>query len=321
MKGIINGSFIEFTHANAFEGKYFNPQVRAFSEDQWRAKIREMHDIGMEYLVLMATSLPDPEFQEAYFETDIYPFAKNFNCQDPIFVLLDEASKLNMKVFLSAGLYGDWRRAYENISSEEVTKRAFKAIEQLTERYGSIDSFYGWYLPDELCIEGTFNDLMVKYINRYSKFCRSLDKTKKMIIAPYGTKFVRADDKYIKTLENLDLDFIAYQDEVGVRKSTTDETKKYFESLKYVHDKAGRAKLWADLEIFEFEKDVYKSALLPADINRISKQLDSITPYCDKIICYQYLGMVNAPDTIAFCGHKDSVKLYNGYIDLCNKNK
>ena len=47
-----------------------------------------------------------------------------------------------------------------------------------------------------------------------------------------------------------------YQDEVGVEKSTPDQTGGYFESLYLVHQKATKVRLWANVEVFCF---IYKS--------------------------------------------------------------
>ena len=117
----------------------------------------------------------------------------------------------------------------------------------------------------------------------------------------------------MKTLEALDVDFIAYQDEVGVKKTKVHRTEKIFERLKKAHDKAGRAQLWADIELFDFEGMVYKSALVPAKFERIEKQLINAAPYCDKILSYQYLGIMNLKNSPSFAGHPDSAKLYEDY--------
>ena len=85
-----------------------------------------------------------------------------------------------------------------------------------------------------------------------------------------------------------------------------------------MHVKAGRARLWADLEIFDFEMGTYNSALIPASFERILTQLKDISPYVENILIYQYLGMMNQPGGNAFAGHKDSEKLYSDYINWKN---
>ena len=37
----INGTWFEFQHHNKPEGKYYNPQSKEFTDEQWRTKIRE----------------------------------------------------------------------------------------------------------------------------------------------------------------------------------------------------------------------------------------------------------------------------------------
>lgn len=310
----LDGTFFEFRHHNTQEGKYWNDALHGFSEEQWRIKIREISALGMEYIVLMATALYD----KCYFKSSVFPRAV-LNCDDPIEVLLDEADKCNIKVFLGNGFYGDWQKASKNIKSPDVLNRSFKAMEELSALYGHHKSFYGWYFPDETCIILNFSKSFMQYVNLCSAKCRELTPNKKTLIAPYGTNLVYANDRFIRSLSELDVDFIAYQDEVGVRKTKVDRTLSLFEKLKIAHDKAGRSKLWADIELFDFEGKVYKSPLLPADFNRIKKQIENVAPYVDKILCYQYPGIMNPRDSEAFSGHNSSALLYEKYNEYLKK--
>ena len=311
MQRKIDGTFFEFKHHNIAEGKYWNPQLEQFNSKNWREKVCEISSIGMEYIVVMATALYD----RCYFKSSIFPFA-DIPCFDPIEELLDEADKCNIKVFLGNGFYGDWRKANYNIKSQEVINLSFKAMEEITQLYAHHKSFYGWYFPDETCIIFNYSKDFVKYVNLCSRKCYEITPDKKTLIAPFGTNLVYANKKFIDTLANLDVDYIAYQDEVGVRKTPVDRTKRLFEKLKTAHDKAGRSKLWADIELFDFEGIVYKSALISAKIERIQKQIENVSPYVDKILGYQYLGLMNPENSTSFAGNSDSVKLYNDYINL-----
>ncbi len=312
----ITGTWFEFTHHNTAEGKYWNSSCRRFSSEQWREKVREIAGLGMKYIVLMCTSLVYEDRAETYFKNDIYPFAEDFACPDPIGALLDEADAQGLRVFMSTGFYGVWSCARVNMVDPEVTRRAFRAMEQLYALYGHHPSFYGWYYPDETCIRGHFSPEFMSYCNSYTAFARSLDVTKRILIAPFGTNMLECDDEYARQLDALDVDFVAYQDEVGVRKSTPDKTAAYYAALRRVHHLSGRSALWADMELFEFEGTVYRSALLPADIGRIRAQLEAVSEYCDEVLCYQYMGLMNRPGTAAFCGHERSEQLYRDYCSL-----
>lgn len=316
MQRKIDGTFFEFKHHNTAEGKYWNPQLQQFTAQNWREKVREISSLGMEYIVIMATALYD----KCYFKSSIFPFA-DILCSDPIEEVLCEADKCNIKVFLGNGFYGDWRKANFNIKSQEVIDRSFRAMEELTILYGHHKSFYGWYFPDETCIIFNYPKDFVRYVNLCSARCYELTPDKKTLIAPYGTNLVFANKRFIDTLANLDVDFVAYQDEVGVRKTPVDNTARLFEKLKKAHDKAGRSKLWADIELFDFEGLVYQSALLPAKFERIKKQISNVSPYVDKILGYQYLGLMNPTNSNSFAGHLDSINLYNDYINYIKGDK
>lgn len=330
----IEGTWFEFRHHSRVEGKYWNPVCRHFSAAQWEEKIGEIASLNMKYIVLLCSSLVEYgaggedisaqpgknhsdllNIEESYFQTDIYPPA-DMPCRNPLGTLLAAADKYDIKVFVSCGFYGNWRMSWENRTDPDVQARAFRAMGQMAELYGDHPSFYGWYLPDESCINGCFEEEFITYINAYAARGRELLPDSKVLIAPYGTNILKADDHYVAQLERIDADIVAYQDEVGVRKSQPGQTAAYYEALRRAHDRAGRSALWADMELFDFEGDVYKSALLPAHIRRVERQLESISPYVDRVLCYQYMGLMNRPGTTAFCGHPDSIKLYEDYRKL-----
>lgn len=306
----ISGTWFEFRHHSRAEGKYWNTVCQSFTEAQWREKISEISGAGMEYIVLMASAIDS----EAYYKSPIYPTA-GLVCENPVEVLLSQADKCGIKVFMSNGFYGDWRKARRNISDKTVIIRSLTAMNELSEQFGHHQSLYGWYLPDETCIIRHFNKKFINYVNICCEEARRLNPNNKTLIAPYGTNLVKADAGYMKQLERMAVDYIAYQDEVGVKKTRIENSAGHFEKLKTAHDKAGRSALWADIELFDFEGIVYRSALLPADFTRIKKQLEAVSPYVDTVLAYQYQGMMNKPGTGAFAGHPASEKLYGDYME------
>jgi len=304
----IIGSWFEFLHGSDAEGKYWNSVLPGFSEMQWRAKIREMSDMGMRYLVLMAVANNGKTFYPSTLQPQY-----DYVCSDPLEAVLSEADLCGIKFFVSNDFWGNSDDTYKMMTDKDIGALREKAMVEIAEKYGHHQSFYGWYYPNESGLWNTIDDLTLSYVNNCSRIARQLMPKSVNLIAPYGTKSVRADDEYVRKLEQLDIDIIAYQDEVGVKKTRAGYAGKYFEGLCLVHKKAGRAKIWADMEIFGFEGDVYKSALIPADFNRIQKQIEDVSPFVDNILIYQYLGLMNKPGTTAFAGHPDSVHLYEAY--------
>ncbi len=307
----ITGTWFEFRHHNTKEGKYWNDTLHNFTETQWREKVREMREAGIDQIALLATALKD----KAYFKTDIFPERWQLAVDDPIEIVLDEADKIGLDVYLSTGFYGNWRAPEVNMTDPEILTRMLRAMNQLVGLYGHHKSFYGWYYPDETWINGYMDEAFINYVNLSSAEVHRLDKRFKTLIGPYGTKDLHADDRYVRDLERLDIDFIAYQDEVGVEKSTPDQTVRYFESLKKAHDKAGRAKLWGNIELFRFEGEVYQSALLPAPFERVQRQIEAVSPYVEKLFCYEYPALMSKPCSIAQLGHPDAEILYVDYMN------
>ncbi len=312
----IAGSWFEFTHGFAPEGKYWNPVLPQFTTEQWKAKVKEIREVGMEYLVLMAVANDGKTFYPSKLQPR-YDYA----CADPLEAVLSAADECGIKFFVSNDFWADWADGDKMMKDANVAKLREKGMEEVAEKYSHHKSFYGWYYPNESGLWNTIDDTTINYVNRCNKKAKELTPNSINLIAPYGTKSVRADDKYASKLEKLDIDIIAYQDEIGVKKTKVGYAGKYYEALSKVHAKAGRSKLWADMEIFEFEGDVYKSALIPADFERILKQMEDISPFVENILVYQYLGIMNKPGSIATVGHTDSGKLYNDYLNWYNSQK
>jgi hypothetical protein len=209
-------------------------------------------------------------------------------CANPLQVLMEEAERLGLHVFMSCGFYGDWTQARQNMQSDVVQRTAFEAMTQLYRLYGHYRSFFGWYLPDEIGIDGHFPDFFIRYVNAYRQHIRQISPEKPLLIAPYGIAKITFDTLFVQQLKQLDCEYIAYQDGVGIRNGGVEIAQEAFRQLKLAHDAAAKAELWADMEVFRFEGEAYRSALLPADEQRITQQLDAISPYVKNILVYQF---------------------------------
>lgn len=310
----IMGTWFEFQHHNTAEGKYWNSTLDQFTSEDWDVKVREVAELGMEYVVLMHVAVHD----KAYYPTDMYPHA-DIACYNPTEVVFNAADKYGLKIFLGNDFFFKWDDP-NIVTDPDARRRRLRAIGELYAQFGHHKSFYGWYWPNEAYIGGHYNERFMEYVNECSKEARRFTPHGKILIAPYGTRDAIPDDKYVKQLESMDVDIVAYQDEIGVQKSTVDETAKFYEGLRKAHDKVPHVKLWADVEIFDFEGQVYRSALIPADFDRIIKQFANVTPYVDNILVYQYQGMMSKPGQKAYAGHENAGKLYTDYYNWLKEN-
>lgn len=303
---MITGSFLDFVHHNPKETTW-NEQTIAFSDKMWEAKVDEMAEIGIEYLVVLSVALD----YKSFYPSKIF-HKWDLKAQDPLGAVLHAAERNKMKVFLGAGFYGDWTKPWEAFSDLGVRQKTKAAIEELALQYGDYRSFYGFYWPNELGIDGYFPQIFIDHVNECNNLAKANLPKAKTLIAPYGTNKAIPDATYVKQLKELGVDIIAYQDEVGARKSRPEDLSKIFSALKKAHQQA-EVLLWADMEIYEFAGEILVSPLLPGNFQRIIKQIDALSPLVDEIICYQYLGMMNKPNSLAFAGTKESKELYKAY--------
>lgn len=303
----IRGSWFEFQHHATVEGVDWNPACARFTAEQWDTKIKEIAETGLNYLVLMSTAL----YYRSFYQTEIYP-KWQLGCSDPLEAVLAAADRYKVKFFVGAGFYGNWQ-SNQVISDPIAWRKRLQSLGELVKLYGHHPSFYGWYWPDEAEINPYFSPEFLRYVNALSHEARQLKPGAAVMIAPYGTRIVKPDDKYTRQLDTLDVDIMAYQDEVGVRKSQVTETSAFYEGLRKAHDRSQRAKIWADIEIFEFQGDVYGSALMPASFERVLQQMKAVSPWVDEILVYQYLGLMNKPGSTAFAGSPQSARLYSDY--------
>jgi hypothetical protein len=312
----IVGSWFEFEHHNQAGAKHWNPFLPKFTTEQWKTMVFDIREIGLEYLALLSVAC----YGKTYYPSTLQP-RHDFACEDPLEAVLSAADECGIKFFVSNDYWGDWTQVEKAMKDEDIWRIREKGMEEIAEKYAHHKSFYGWYYPNESELHPVFPDYAVNYINRCSQIAHSLTPGALTMVSPYGTQYVQVNDQYIKQLEQLDVNVIAYQDEVGVHKIEVGETGKHFEALYKMHTKAGRARLWADIEVFDFEAEIYRSPGIPATFDRVLQQMIDVSPFVEHIFMYQYTGMMNKPGTTAFAGHKDSEKLYSDYYKwLITKN-
>ncbi len=305
----IEGSWFEIQHHSPVEGKYWNQTLEKFTAQQWDEKIKEIADSGIHYLVLLDVAI----YGKSFYPTELLPLQK-MGCEDPLETILSSADKYGINFFVSNGFFGDWTNPVFLMKDPEINNLRLKAMNEIAGKYAHHKSFFGWYYPNETGINGHYESYFIDYVNRSSSEAEKLTPKAKTLIAPYGTRNVKADDQYVRQLEQLNVDFIAYQDEIGVEKTRVEESAGFFERLYNLHKKAAKSKLFADVEVFSFEGKVYNSALVPASPDRVIRQLEAVSPFVERIFIYQYTGMINKPGTKVFAGHPDSVKLYEQLV-------
>lgn len=288
---------------------HWNDACVNFSAAQWEASVKEVAELGMEYLVLLAIAKEN----KAFYDSRVLPKLP-MACDDPIGALLSAGDKYRVKFFISSDWYGAWDES-ALVDPARVRKR-FDMMEEVASRYAGHKSFYGWYWPNEAHLSPYFTPRFMTYVNSSTAHARTLTPRAKTLTAPYGTYRCVCDDTFVRQLEEIDVDIIAYQDEVGCLRMGPAQSAAAFERLRRAHDKVPQRALWADVETFawEGEPNRQQSPLIPAPFTRVREQLEAVSPFADRILIYQYQGLMNKPDSKARAGHPEATRLYSDYV-------
>jgi len=312
----ISGSWFEFQHLLPLEGKYWDPALKKFTAAQWKQLIKEISGVGFEYLVLQEIALDGKTF----YPSAIAPKFE-LGCEDPLEAVLSAADEVGIKFFIGNDFWDDVHKGEFLMKDPGIRKLRARAMEEVAGKYSHHPSFYGWYFPNEAYLMPYFDEAFIEYVNDCARVAKTLMPAAVNLIAPYNIKAEVSDKKFVRQLERMNIDIIAYQDGVGVAQTKLGEPARYFEHLYKAHQQASRARIWADIELFYFEEKTHGN-LLPADFKRILQQMEDISPFVDKILCYQYQGQMNKPGSAVYAGHpsQESVRLYEQYRQWLDAN-
>ncbi|MGN1245997.1 MAG: DUF4434 domain-containing protein [Muribaculaceae bacterium] len=266
----VTGSWINLFYQDE-RNKYSNPMDMDNTDpDMWRAKVREMKALGIEYIVFMATANDG----KADYPSKLMPLAYDARRESPVSAIIDEAAREGMKVFMSIG----WAENQDdNLRNPVILNRQLAIMEELAHLYGNNEAFYGWYLPVEDCLGPVLSDAAVVAVNKLVDRAHKLTPGKKTLISPYGFYCCHFDDpQFARQIKRLKVDIIAYQDEVGcVREEfPMPRLKNAWREMKKIHDETN-IEFWGNCELFSWEKGTNsrQSALVPAAMPRVISQL------------------------------------------------
>jgi len=130
---------------------YWNDPCLGFTAAQWQAAVRDVADLGMGYLVLLAIA----KGGKAFYDTPLLP-KLDMVCPDPIEAMLAAADRWGVKFFVSSDWYGEWdARA---LSDPDRARKRFQMMGEIAQRYSHHRSFHGWYWPNEACLTPYYAD-------------------------------------------------------------------------------------------------------------------------------------------------------------------
>ena len=288
---------------------YWNDACLKYTAEQWEALIADLHSVGIEYVVMCNTVALDGL---AVFPSAYAPMA-GLATEDPLETVLCACDRLGMKLFMSNDYVGE--TAFGTLMKPENVKKRELLMEELAEKYAHHKSFFGWYWANESWLSPYFQEDFIEYINASSAHARKLTPNAKILTAPYGTSSAVCDETFIRQLDKLDVDIIAYQDTVGCYATDIAGSERAFSVLRKAHDKVPRVALWADVETFTWEGPANDQAtpLIPAEFSRLEAQLKAVSPYVDRTLVFIFQGLLSNPDSIAHTGYDKAADYWNAY--------
>lgn len=315
----IDGAWVGIVHWSEAEGRYWNAEIRTLSENDWRQQIRGMHGIGMDTVIVQevfrnqayygANKIASTGYRGlAYYPSALFPGRVAMASRDPLEAILCEADRLHMHVFLGVGMY-----AWFDFSPASLEWHK-KVAAELWRRYGHHPSFYGWYVSEEAygslipdqgeAAAAQYRREILHFFTAFQAFCRGLAPEKPVLFAPNTMGLLQSKEVWPKLLEHIDIVCpFGFQ-----RMPPGDLTGAQAAALwQEMADQAG-AHLWMDMEAFTFADQ----ALVPRPIGDLIRDLRQY-PNFEKILCYQYSGIFNSPESAKQPGGLATVRLYRDY--------
>jgi hypothetical protein len=310
----VRGTFINFTYQDE-RNKYMNPEgVDITSPELWRLKIKELSEMGIEYVILMYVADNSRSFYPSDFMKPAYPEGR----ESPVEAVMKSADEHNIKVFMSTG----WARNQDdNPALSEIRAIQIRIMNETAKLFSKHKSFYGWYLPCEDVVGPFLSQKAVDAANSLTVEARNLTPHAKVLISPYGLRMAKFDDgMFAQQISKLKVDIVAYQDEIGcvVEPMPLPHMKQNFQHLRDVHNKTG-IELWSNDESFTWEKglNTRPSALIPAPFPRFLSQLAGVTKAgVDEVISFAFCGILDKPESAIPIGQPIAAgQAYRDYMD------
>lgn len=318
----IDGAWVEFYHWSEQEAKLWNSDIRKLTDEQWKEQVRGMHEIGMNIAVVEETfrnqvyyrkhDIPKSGYQgKAYYPSRLFPGRMDIAAKDPVEAVLSQADELNMHVFLGVGLY-----AWFDFTPESLAWHKNVAAE-LWERYGHHPSFYGWYIAEEtpgfLHVYGEdtpeqiaqYRKEIVEFFKGFREFTHRFAPQKPIMLAPNCHFMAQAESAWRELVHYCDIVCPFGFHRMPQGDVSGEEVSAWFQKL--CDEEGGH--LWMDMEVFLFGSE---GELYPRPIGGLIDDLLRF-PIFEKILCYQFPGLMNAPQASAKPGGDATVKLFEDY--------
>jgi len=319
---LITGSFLDIQHVNNWDAQYWIDECREWREENWTALVAQMKAAGLDTAILTNCALWGRPLYPANRQTvgAQWPMP----CPDPVGAIVRACEQHGLGLYLGLGAFGRYSlNANPDLSPEHDTWLANMA-EDLREKYGHSRALQGFYLSTEAHAVkggGLFEPADCEKTARFVRAIRGRVPGTKLMMSPAHLGRPRPEqlDPLQRQLEQLNVDIIAYQDHAGFEKLypslNFNEAAEGYALIKPLHAKAGQ-QLWVNCEVFDYteKRPDGRRVCTPCAFERLQRQLLAAAPVADKLIIYQYQGLMNQRTPQVNIGAPGTDELHDAYL-------
>lgn len=282
--GRISGSFI-YAHAPNYEGI----STLKWDEAQWLSLFNEMKNAGLDTVVFQASIWN--ELGECYYKSS--HFCNDYRQFKVIESMLPAAKKAGLRIYL--GGYGSavgWSSCLDRDTIKDEVYKQLACMKELL-KYGV--SFDGIYFAPETAVaakdckrEKALNELYKRYFSELKNISE-----KHLILMSPATKYAEENadlifDGWNTLLAGVPLDILGPQDSIGCSCTILAHQYAAWHLWKKIADSTG-VRLWANIELFErCPHRLGECPFVAATPERITTQINNVTDFAEKIICWEY---------------------------------
>ncbi|AQQ72274.1 hypothetical protein SMSP2_02656 [Limihaloglobus sulfuriphilus] len=320
---MIDGSWCGICHWSDIEGARWQDDIKKMTAADWHQMVSSMHECGVEVIVIQEIfrhqeyackhDIPRKGYKgEAFYPSQLYPGRVDVACPDALKAILEKAQELGMYVFVGIGMYAWFDFTPESL---EWHKQVAQEVWRL---YGGYESFYGWYVSEEAYGSLDLDYISEEQIRKYRKdiiaffksfhdFTNSLTPGKPVMLAPNCHWLKKGEKYWMELFKYLDIVCPFGFERMPFTDMSGPEAAEFYQKM---CDATG-SRLWLDMEIFLFGS---RGELYPRPIEQIKSDLVRYSGF-EKIMCYQFPGMMSAPWAKIQPGGDDAVELYKAYFE------
>lgn len=278
---------------DAFDTTFLQPTLKhkAWSTQQWTEEFNRLQQIGTRALIIQWAQHNNVAF---------YPTANNRDSM--LDRVASAAADSGLDFYTGLALNSEWLKPetlnHDKISNAlEENKQVATIIHQ---HFGNHARFRGWYVPQELTdlfYTDDQRELIIGFFSELTGFIRKFDALKPILASGYTSPekshLVKFTMWWMRVFDETGIDTLLFQDGAGTaNQKKWEKIAPYVEAISIIDDEYFSGDIWFIAEIFtqiegpEINNRPFKA--VPANFERVAKQLDMLGRFGKKIANYAY---------------------------------